>query len=358
MAKDTFRVGVIGCGGIAQHHLKAIKNLEDTELIAISEVVPERLEQQKEKWEVEQGFIDYEEMLEKVELDAVHVCTFNQAHAAPSIAAMKAGLHVMVEKPMSAKLSDSLEMVKTAHETGKNLHVAIIPRFGPMNLAAKGIVDSGDIGEIYYAETVADRRRGVPGGSFLRQDMAGLGAVADIGIYALDAALHIMGFPKPVAVSGMSMTMIANKTPAPKHILGGLFKYNHEEIEVDEFATGWIRFENGAVLVFKTSWAMHMDTLGGTFFLGDKGGIRLSPEFKVFRDEWGYLVDITPQVATVERQAQFDTESRHFYNALREGQPSPVDPDSVLISDVIIDGIVRSARQGGGEVSVEVPTFE
>ncbi len=352
------KVGVIGVGGIAQQHLRPLTQItEGVEVVALVDVMPGRAKEQAEKWGVKHAFTDYNEMLEMDEIDAVHVCTFNQAHAAPSIAAMKAGKHVMCEKPMSASLPESIEMVKTSKETGKLLMIAITSRFRPDILAAKKIAESGDIGEIYYAETVADRRRGIPGGTFVKKETAGLGAVADIGIYALDEALNIMGFPKPVSVSGYITDIIAKTHKAPIGY-GWRDGWNSETFDVDEFATAWIGFENGSVLVFKTSWAMHMDTLGGTFFLGDKGGIRIKPEFKVFRDEWGHLVDIEPTLPQLDHWGRlFEWEIQAFYDAIRAGEPSPNDPMTVLLSDVIIDGIVRSSAQGGEEVKVEVPNL-
>ncbi len=349
---NAIGVGIIGAGGIAQVHLQTLSNMPEVRVLAIADVVPGRAKEVAERWGIPHAFEDYQELLKLDAIQAVHVCTYNQAHRAPSVDALHAGKHVMVEKPMAATLEDAIEMVRAAKQTGKMLMCAIKSRYSADVIAAKRIIREGTLGEIYYAETVLDRRRGIPGGTFVRQATAGLGAVADIGVYCLDTALYLMGHPTPQTVSGIT-TNVIGKTHQPP---AAGWKWDPEELEVEEFGAAWIRFTNGAVLVFKTSWAMHMDTLGGTFFLGTKAGLRLTPEVKVFRDEWGYLVDVVPHGAKeTEWRELFRLEIEDFYRALREGRPSPIDPEEVLLTNVIIDGVIRSAREGGREVPVAVP---
>ena len=143
-------------------------------------------------------------MFRSVEMDAALVCTPTAVHGAPTVAAIRAGLHVLSEKPMEASLAAATEMVRASHEHKKILMVALKLRFTPQVIKAKEVISAGTLGEIYYAETVADRRRGNPGGTFIKKDTAGFGAAADIGVYALDTALYLMGHPKPVAVSGIT----------------------------------------------------------------------------------------------------------------------------------------------------------
>src|SRR5205085_2496903 len=98
-------------------------------------------------------------------------------------------------------------------------------------LAAKRIVDSGTLGPIYYAETVASRRRGTPGGSFIRKEMAGFGASADLGIYALDTALYLMGHPRPLGVSAVISDHIS-KNAAP---VAGQWAVDTTSMDVEDF---------------------------------------------------------------------------------------------------------------------------
>jgi predicted dehydrogenase len=173
----------------------------------------------------------------------------------------------LVEKPMAATLEDAVAMTQAAHETDKILMVALKARYSDTRIAAQAIADSGALGDIYYSECVAARRCGIPGGSFIRKDLAGIGTVADIGVYSLDAALCILGHPKPVAVSGIANNILGTKYCKP---VMGSWQWDPELLEVEDFGVASVRFGNGALMTFKTSWIMHMDSLGGTFFLGPR----------------------------------------------------------------------------------------
>ena len=122
------------------------------------------------------------------------------------------------------------------------------------------------------------------------EETAGIGTVADIGVYALDEVLHLMGHPKPVAVSGIANNLLGTTlTPVE-----GCWQWVPANLNVEDFGVASVRFENGALMVFKTSWIMHMDSLGGTLVLGTKGGLKMNP-LTYFTHEYNRLVDITPQ---------------------------------------------------------------
>ena len=350
----TVKLGLIGAGGISQAHCQTMASIEGAEIIAVSDLVQANLDRAKENWGISKTFNDYNEMLEMDELEAVLVCTPTGVHGAPTVAALKAGKHVLCEKPMEAKLGSATEMVRAAHENGKILMVALKLRYSPQVIKAKEIVDTGALGDIYYVETVADRRRGNPGGSFIRKATAGLGASADIGIYALDTALYLMGHPKPVAVSGIASNELS---------LNNTWNPALKETEVEDFAVGWVLFDNGARMVFKTCWCMNMDSLGGTIFLGKQAGLRLGvmevrgPQegVTVYGDEDGQIKDET--FTEFESADVFQREDQAFIDAVREDKPSPIDPDGVLLTNVIIQGVIDSSEAGGREIEVSVPTF-
>ena len=353
----TVKLGLIGAGGISQAHCRAISQIEGAEIIATSDLVPSNLERMVNTWGVSEAntFSDYNEMLKMDEIEAVLVCTPTGVHAPPTVAALHAGKHVLCEKPMEATLEAATSMVQAAHETGNILMVALKLRYSPQVIKAKQIVDSGTLGPIYYAETIADRRRGNPGGSFIRKATAGLGATADIGVYALDTALYLMGHPKPVAIMGiMDNRLSLNSTwnPALK------------ETEVEDFGVGWVLFEDGARLVFKTSWCMHMDSLGGTIFLGEKAGLRIGvsevrgPQNGVFiyGDNNGEIED--QSFTEFEPVDVFVAEDTDFIDAVRHGKPSPIDPYGMLLTNVVFQGVNDSSENGGREVELKVPTFD
>jgi len=350
----TVKLGLIGAGGIAQAHCRALSEIDGAEIVAASDLVKDNVERTANRWGIPKTFTDYNEMLKMDELDGVVVCTPTAVHAPPAIAALKAGKNVLCEKPMEASLDAATEMVATSHEMGKILMIALKLRYTPQVIKAKEIISAGTLGDIYYAETIADRRRGNPGGSFVRKATAGFGAAADIGVYALDTALYLMGHPKPVAVMGMTSNYLS---------LHNTWNPSLKETEVEDFATAWVLFDNGARLVFKTCWCMNMDSLGGTIFLGTKAGLRIGvgevrgPQegVTVYRDEFGQPTDVKiPIGGGVD---VFKAEDSAFADAVREGKPSPIDPDGMLLTNVIIQGAIDSQAAGGREVEVTVPTF-
>ncbi len=352
MNESRLRAAIIGAGGIARAHLRALATLDDVEVIAVADVVPGKAREMADLHGIPHAYERHEDLVRHAGLDAVHVCTFNQAHAQPSVDALNHGLHVMVEKPMAATLADAVAMVQAARANDRLLMCGIKSRFSDDILTARDICASGDLGHIYYAETVAQRRRGIPGRTFISQATAGFGATADIGVYALDTALWMMGHPLPVAVTGTTLTEIGYAGP-PKR--GVHWRWDPAQLDVEEFGAGWIRFDNGAVLVLKSVWAMHMESVGETFFLGTQGGLQLTPEVVVYRDSWGVLADVKLQVAESPAPEQFRREIEAFYRAIRSGQPSPIDPWEALMTNVIIDGLLRSAGQGGQEVKASMP---
>jgi predicted dehydrogenase len=228
------------------------------------------------------------------------------------------------------------------------LMIGVHSRFSRTQQFAKKVVASGDLGEIYYAEIVGTRRRGIPGGTFIQQETAGGGAVIDIGVYSLDTALDIMGQQRPISVSAVTTNVIGRThTPPP-----GAWRWDPEKLDVEEFGSAFIRFSNGAALVFKISWAVHLDSLGKSFFLGPKGGLQLDP-LEIYRDEYGTLVNVTPKLGD-EKVDRFKEETQAFTDAIRENRPAPIPAEEVVWTNVIMDGIYRSAA-AGGEVAVALP---
>jgi predicted dehydrogenase len=329
--------------------MRSLVTMDELEVIAACDIEVEKAQRTAEKYSIPHVFEDYHDILKMDEIDAVSVCTWNQAHCAPTVDALHAGKHVLCEKPMAATLDDATSMTRAAHETDRILMVALKTRYRPSRIVAKRIVDTGALGDIYYAEAVLCRRAGIPGRSFVKKDKAGIGTVADIGVYALDEVLHLMGHPKPVAVSGIANNLLG-KTHEPPN---GTWNWDPKELETEDFGVASVRFENGALMVFKTSWIMHMDSLGGNLILGTKAGIKMNP-LTVFRHEYGMLTDVTPQLKDDSDVDLFALEYMAFAEAVRNGAPSPIPAHEMLITNVIIQGLIDSAA-AGREVEVSVP---
>jgi predicted dehydrogenase len=346
----TIKVGIIGSGGIARAHAEAYKQLPYVEVAAVADIVPGRAKQFAEANGLANAaaFDSHGELL-KLPLDAVSICTPNVAHYRTTIDALRAGKHVLLEKPMSVTLAEAVEMVAEQKAAGTILSIGFQPRYDPnMKLMAE-IVQSGRLGDIYYVEVGGGRRRGMPGGTFIRKELAGAGALADIGCYSLDMALNALGHPRPVTVSAYASNRFGTNP-----------KYHPEadKFEVEDFGVAMIRFENGLALQFKISWAMHMDTLGPTFFLGTEAGLKVTPygtgpwsgawdgrvgSMTLFHDEFGRQTQT--EIPIIEHKLNlFFEKVRDFAEAVRDGGPAPIPGEQILIQQAIIDGVLRSAE--------------
>ncbi len=371
------RIGFIGTGGIANSHIKAYLNQPDVEIVAGCDLVPGRAKEFFEKYElydVKTDYKDHTEMLadKSLALDAVSICTYNCQHMPTAIAALEAGIHVLLEKPFTVTLDEAIEVMKVEKRSGKVLSIGFQPRFdGNMQMIGE-IVRSGVLGKIYYIQTGGGRRRGIPvradKDSFIRSDTAGIGALGDIGCYSLDMVLNALGYPKPKTVTGMKSAYFGKNPSYCRYQEIGRPDFA-EEFGVDDFAAGFIRLEpgeygtdEGIVLDFRISWAMNVNTPGDTIILGTKGGLRIPSTdcwngtvggpMTVYTEAAGQQVSY--EVPIIAKRALVDLKVRSFLDACKNGTPAPVPTSQIVINQAIIDGIARSADVGK-EVEIVIP---
>lgn len=362
-AKRKLRVGIIGTGWIADAHAAKYKEMNDVEVVALADLVPGKAEKFKAKWELDGArcYLSHKELLDSEnELDAVSVCTYNRTHAECTIYALKKGVNVLCEKPMSVTLDEAVEMRRAEKESGKILSIGFQPRMDPNMKKIKEIVESGVLGEIYYIQTGGGRRRGIPtpyGTTFIKDKTAGIGAMGDIGCYSLDMVLNAIGYPKPLTVSGYKSDFFGKD---PK-----TYPWNPEYAEVfgvEDFAAGFIRLEGGIILDFRIAWAMNLDTPGDTIIMGKKGSLRIpSTEcwngsvggpMKVYSEMAGSQV--CTEIPILKSPDLFYDKVRSFLDAIITGGKSPVPSEQIIINQAIIDGIIKSANLGK-EIEVEIP---
>ncbi|QGG55990.1 Gfo/Idh/MocA family oxidoreductase [Paenibacillus sp. FSL W8-1187] len=362
MTTTTIRIGIIGSGGIAGMHAAAYKTIPGVEIAAVADAIPGKAAEFVERHGLSGtlAFDDYRELLQ-LDLDGVSVCTPNSAHRQPTVDSLEAGKHVLLEKPMSVTLDEGLDMVRASRRSGRMLTIGFQPRYDPNMKLIQDIVRSGKLGKVYYVETGGGRRRGMPGGTFIRKELAGAGAMADIGCYSLDLALNALDYPKPLTVSASTFNHFGRNP---------VYHPEADRFDVEDFGTALIRFEGDLTLHFKISWAMHLDSLGTTNFLGTDAGLKITPfgqgnwsgvwdgkvgSIQMFHDFMGGQT--MTQVPLVEHAIDlFREKVRDFVDAIREGRGAPIPGEQILIQQAIIDGVLRSAEQRA-EVSVSVPDF-
>ena len=360
------RIGIIGCGWIAAAHLDSYKRMPDVEIVAGCDLIPGKAAKFFKDGGVEGVKTDYashKEMLddESLQLDAVSVCTYNRQHAIPTIYALNKGINVMLEKPFTVTLDEAVEVMKAEKESGKVLSIGFQPRLDANMQMIKKIVESGELGKVYYIQTGGGRRRGIPtpfGTTFIEDKTAGLGALADIGCYSLDMVLNAVGYPKPLTVTGYKSDFFG-KDPAtyPGHPeYADLFG-------VDDFAAAFIRLEGGIILDFRIAWAMNINTPGDTIILGTKAGLRIPSTdcwngsvggpMKIYKTIGG--VDMEYEVPIIRDEGSlFDKKIRSFLDAVKYGKPAPVPTSQIIYNQAILDGIARSAKLGK-EIKIQIP---
>jgi predicted dehydrogenase len=348
MAKKL-KIGIIGSGGIAQGaHMAGYAKIPDVcEMVAVADVNPEVAAAAAKKFDVPQQFTDYKELLADPEIDAVSVCTPNKFHLGPTVDALRAGKHVLCEKPLGMNEAECKEMCRAARETGKLLQVGLNMRWNGGSQAAKQYVDSGAMGNIYFARAQALRRRGVPGwGVFIDKEKQGGGPLIDIGVHILDLTLYLMGYPKPVSASGKTWDTMG-KDPTLWNQWGD---YDRSKFTVEDFAVGLIKFENGAVVSLESSFMANLD--GDPFqtqLFGTKAGMMVKgwgeKPVEIYTEANRQLLNIQPtNIPQVE--SSHAEEIKAFCNAINEGLPSPVPGENGLVLNAIFDAIYRSSETG------------
>ena len=364
------RVGFIGCGWIAGAHIKSYLNQPDVEIVAGADLIPGKAEAFFKQYGVEGVKTDYashKEMLddESLKLDAVSVCTYNRQHAEPTIYALKKGVNVLLEKPFTVTLDEAVECMKAEKESGKVLSVGFQPRMDINMQQIKKIIESGELGKIYYVQTGGGRRRGIPtpfGTTFIDNATGGVGALGDIGCYSLDMVLNALGNPKPLTVSGYKSDFFG-KDPNYSGYPKGKGEEYSKIFGVDDFAAAFIRLEGDIILDFRISWAMNLDTPGDTVILGTKGGLRI-PSTECWNGTVGGAMKVYHEVAGLQVETEipilkqngnlFDLKIRTFLDACKNGTKAPVPTSEIIYNQAIIDGIARSAELGR-EVEIVIP---
>jgi len=335
------RVGFIGAGGIAQSQMKHFKNAADVDLVAASDISEAALAKTKDQYGVQQLYTDWKEMLKTESLDAVSVCTPNGAHAETTIAALKAGCHVIVEKPLAMNAVEGQAMVNAAKKAHKKLVIGFQWRFHPKVQFFRQQAKDGAFGKILFMRCQAIRRRGIPNwGVFGRKELQGGGPMIDIGVHIMECAHYVMGEPKPIAASGNTFRYIGDK---PSAVASQWPNWDYKTYTVEDLAVGQIRFENGAILQVEASFAAHAKDAWNFSFMGEKGGGELEP-LAVRTDRSGYMVDLTP--AFLPNTDCFERKIRYFIDTALHGKPTEAPGESGLAVQKMLDGIYQAAEKG------------
>lgn len=355
------KVGIIGCGGIAEgKHLPALMNFKNIKIIAFCDLIKEKAEKSAQKYGVDDAniYTDYLEMLntEGSELEVIHVLTPNSSHSKITIAALESGRHVMCEKPMAKNIDGAKAMLEAAKRTGKILSIGYQNRYSAEARYLKKLCEAGELGEIYFAEALALRRRAVPTwGVFLDAESQGGGPLIDIGTHALDLTMWLMDNYEPEMVVGSVYRKLADN----ENSANAWGPWDPKEFTVEDSAFGFIRFKNGATIVLKSSWALNrLDCREANCILcGDKAGADMLDGLRINGEKLSQTYITKPGLGAggvdfydgASDTAQ-DVEAKVFYDAVINGHELVVKPEQALKVTEILAALYESGNNGGKPV--------
>jgi predicted dehydrogenase len=346
---EMVKVGVIGVGSISEFHIKPYLEHPEAELVAICDSNEERLKEKGKQYQISRLYKNYQDLIQDSDIEAVSICTWNDTHAEIAVAALEAGKHVFVEKPLSKTFEEALKVQHAVESSKKVLQVGFVRRYADNTKILKKFIDNGDLGEIYYAKASCIRRLGNPGGWFSDKNRSGGGPLIDLGVHMIDICWYLMGKPKPVTVSGNVYTKLGNRSHIEHLSFYQAADYDSTHNTVEDLATALIRFENGASLYVDVSFTLHAkkDEITAKLY-GEKGGAEIEPELVIVTEKYNTILNAIPQVDQLRFNFQkaFYNEIDHFIQCCL-GRVETISPvrDGVAVMKML-NGVYQSAELG------------
>lgn len=351
------RIGILGCGQIAQHHMRTYKGIPDAEMLACVDISEAAAQASATEFGIPHALTSIDDLLKIEEIDAIDVCLHNNLHMPGTVRALEAGKHVYCEKPMAGSYTDAETMLNTARKTGKQLHIQLSTLYSDETRAAKELIDLGELGEVFHARSTGFRRRGRPyvdgygTPSFVQKKHSSGGALYDMGVYHIARMLFLLGNPDVERISGLTyqkMEMDARRKEISNY-------------DVEELGLGLVRFKGGLSMDVLESWAVHLGSFEGSSIVGSKGGVRLNP-FSFHRSFGDIDIDGTANLGSanyrwhnVKEDGIYYSESqRHWVAALQGKVPLIPTAEIALKTMLISEGIYMSSQRGQEVTASEV----
>jgi predicted dehydrogenase len=329
----SIRIAFTGTGYINKIHARAALNC-GAELAAVVNHRPESMAVFAREFHIPAQHASVEDLLHAGGVEALVVSTPNYLHAAQTIAALEAGVHVLVEKPMAMNAREAGEMTAAAQRSGARLMIAHCWRFDPETRWLRAQLSAGRIGRIVRTKGCGVHVNWGPGGWFTQKMYAGGGAMADMGVHALDTVRFLLGDPQPVSVYARIGT-------------------HYGRYDVDDTGILLVNWDNDVASYLESGWWQpHADAPNaGTQLYGERGFASLFPTRLEARtadpgviavDEGGFVFPREPHMP----QSTYDAQMRHFLECIRSGEaPSPAGADG-LANMKVVDAAYESSRTG------------
>lgn len=335
------RIAIVGAGFITRvGHLPGYR-AAGADVVALCDIAEEPARKLAAQYGVPKVYGDWREMIARERPDIVSVCVPNVAHREIVLATLAAGAHVLCEKPLATSVAEAREMFAAAERAGRRLMAAQNWRWDAGSRAIRRIVDTGDLGEIYYGEATALRRMGIPSwGVFHQKAQSHGGALLDIGVHMLDLAVWLMGNPEPARVSAQTQRRFGTRPEIAKMMRNA---WDPARFDVEDFAVALVHFAGSATLLLRTSWAAHIDA--ETFsvrLVGTEAGATTAPPM-VYRNHAGIPADEQLQV---QKASSYEREIAHWLRVVEGTEQQIVTPEETVNVQRIIEAAYRSAEEG------------
>ena len=343
------KIGVIGAGSISDSHLQSYERNNQVEIYAICDLNEQRAKDKAARYGAQKVYVDYHDLVQDPDIDAVSICTWNTSHAEIAIAALDNGKNVLVEKPLTTSVEKALKIEEAVKRSGKTLQVGFVRRYASNTQIIKQFLDQDELGEVYFAKATCIRRFGNPGGWFADTERSGGGPLIDIGVHVIDVLWYLMGCPKVKSVSGNTYYKLGNRKNIKNLSKYKAADYDPDHNTVEDMANALIRFENGASMLVDVSFSLHAKKDETSVKLyGTKGGAELEPELAIITEKHDTIINITPQVDNLSFDfvKGFQSEIDHFI-AVCLGEKETLSPVQHGVEMTkILCGIYESAEKG------------
>jgi len=330
---EQIRVGIIGCGWPGAAHARGYLGAGGFKVMAVADLIPDRRKKMMGEFGIAREYSEAKDLIADKELDAISICLPNHLHALAAIAALRAGKHVLCEKPPGISASEARRMDTSAKKNGKVLLYAMQRRFGPHEQSARAAIAKGYLGDVYHIRAAWTRTRGVPVGTgwFNQKEKSGGGAMIDLGFAMLDLAWFLLGQPAPQSAYGMTHRKLAN-------------------FEVEDAGFAMVRFEGGKSLELAASWALNQPPQqNGTAcrIHGTAGAIEVyTPNGAVLYRDFDDKGDCKENPLKPPKLIHHVALVRHFKDCIAgRATPEIGGPEGIALMK-IVEGIYKSSEKG------------
>lgn len=332
MSAAPVRIGLVGAGAIAQvSHLPAFARIPGIRVAAVCDEDRGKAERVAARYTISRVSKTFDDPAFLDEVDAVDICLPNHLHAPAALAALRAGKHVLVERPFCRSEEEAAEVVQVAAKAGLVAMSGMNNRFREDARVLKRFVAGGELGAVFFAKAGWLMHASSWSGSSWRKqkEFAGGGVLFDLGMQMLDTALWVMDMPAVTAVS-------ASAHPVPRGD------------ELESTAAGFLRLDGGRNLSLEVSWGLQMERdFAYLNLFGDQGAALLNP-LRIHKEMHGSLVNVTPELGSPRNayKHSYENEIQHFVDCVRDGATCESPGSDSLRLHGVLKALYTSAVEG------------